>query len=60
MTHSIKASNIMLSVVYAECPVFGIVMLNAAMLNVVMPNFVVPFKQISLRRVSRETFFQNV
>ncbi len=45
---SIKAGNLMLSVVYAECPVFGIFMLNAAMLNVIMLNVVAPFKQISL------------
>ncbi len=50
---SIKASNKMLSVVYAECLVFGIfmlnvVMLNVVMLNVVIPNVVAPFNQISL------------
>ncbi len=45
---STKASNIMLSVVYAECLVFGIFMLHIVMLNVVIPNVVAPFKQISL------------
>jgi len=55
MQHPAETSNIMQTIVYAECDIFDFVMLSFIMLNVVMPkillqlSFQVAFLRLSFR-----------